>query len=164
MYFNNFPVIYYDFEITPGNRTLMTITDITKNVRIRNALLANISLYDEYDIREGETPEIIAEKVYGNANYHWIIMLANQRYDYISDFPLPTYELEKFIEQKYGVGNSYAIHHYVDVNGNIVDQWATGAASVSNYTYEDNINESKRRIKLISPDLIPIVLQNFNSL
>lgn len=164
MYFNNFPAIYYDFELTPGVRTLMSITDITKNTRVRNEILANISLYDEYDIKEGETPEIIAEHVYGNANYHWIVMLANERYDYINDFPLSSSQLDTFITRKYGVGNTNAPHHYVDANNNKVDSLQAGAASVSNYTYEDSINESKRRLKLISPSLITALLKNFRTL
>lgn len=113
---------------------------------------------------DGETPEIVAEKVYGNAEYHWIIMLVNDRYDYITDFPLPTYELENFIKDKYGVDNVYAIHHYIDSNGYVVDSSQAGATPVSNYQYEDAINESKRRIKLVSKDVIDTILKNFKEL
>ena len=64
MYFNEFPNIYYSFKIN-GKDKFVLIKDITQNVRIRKEILANITLYDEYDIRDGETPEIIAEKIYG---------------------------------------------------------------------------------------------------
>jgi hypothetical protein len=163
MYFNNFDKIYYDFEIN-GERKLFVVSDITKNVRIRKEILANITLYDEYDIKDGETPEIIAEKIYGNAQYHWIIMLVNQKYDYVSDFPLPLVELEKFITQKYGSGNEYDTHHYVNLNGDIVDEWDSQATSVSNYAYEDAINESKRRIKIVSINFINTLLKNFKTI
>lgn len=163
MYFTKFDKIYYDFEIK-GKRELHIITDITRNIRFKKEILANITLYDEYDIKDGETPEIIAEKIYGNAKYHWIIMLANERYDYLNDFPLSTYNLEQHITQKYGAGNEYDTHHYIDLKGYIVDQWNSEATSVSNYQYEDDLNESKRRIKIISPDLISVVLKNFNNL
>lgn len=89
MYFKDFPEFLYDFKYGNTADTKMSVvTDITRNIRFRKEVLENYSLYDEYDIKDGETPEIIAEKVYGNAQYHWIIMLTNQRYDYISDFPL----------------------------------------------------------------------------
>lgn len=160
MYFNEFPNIYYSFKIN-GKDKFVLIKDITQNVRIRKEILANITLYDEYDIREGETPEIIAEKVYGSPLYHWVVMLCNERYDYINDFPLPTYELEQHVIQKYGAGNEYDVHHYIDSNGNIVDSTNPQATPVSNYQFEDNENEKKRRIKLISRDLLNIILRNF---
>lgn len=77
MYFKNFQKIYYDYTIN-GEKELKVVTDITKNVRFRKEVLFNILTYDLYDIKDGETPEIIAEKIYGNPEYHWIIMLANE--------------------------------------------------------------------------------------
>lgn len=163
MYFKKFNKIYYDFTVK-GKTELSILTDITRNVRFRKELLANITSYDEYDIMDGETPEIIAEKVYGNPNYHWVIMLVNERYDYISDFPLSTYELEKHIISTYGITGAYDTHHYIDTKGNIVHSSYPGATSVSNYQYEDELNESKRRIKIVSPKLINIILKNFEEL
>jgi hypothetical protein len=142
---------------------VFVVRDITANVRVLKSVLENISLYDEYDIVDGETPEIIAEKIYGNAEYHWIIMLANDRYDYLEDFPLSSYELEKDIAAKYP-SNVYGTHHYEDADGYVVNSTATGAVSVSNYEYESRRNEAKRRIKIVSPNLIGTILRNFKEL
>ena len=60
MYFDNFPSMLYPFKIN-GKVENKLIKDITQNVRLRKQILANVTLYDEYDIRDGETPEIIAE-------------------------------------------------------------------------------------------------------
>jgi hypothetical protein len=136
------------------------MTDISRNIRFRKEVLANITSYDEYDIVDGETPEIIAEKVYGNSEYHWIIMLANDMYDYRADFPLTQLQLEKYVFDKYGDAADDD-HHYVNAEGFIVNSYAPGATSVSNRQYEEDVNESKRRIKLISKDLISVVLNNF---
>jgi hypothetical protein len=161
MYFDNFPTFLYPFKV--NNKTeYKLVRDISQNVRVRKEILANITLYDEYDIREGETPEIIAEKVYGSPLYHWVIMLCNERYNYVDDYPLTQYELEKHITAKYGSGNEYDTHHYVDTRGNIVD--STQGTSVSNYDYETSLNESKRRIKLISPTLLNTILKNFKDI
>jgi hypothetical protein len=109
MYFKNFPNFIYEFKVGNTNRTSL-VKDITKNIRFRRDILANVTVYDEYDIVDGETPEIIAEKFYGDAQYHWIIMLANDRYDYIEDFPLAEYQLVKVISSKYP-GTENDIHH-----------------------------------------------------
>lgn len=163
MYFENFNKIFYDFEIN-GERQLIVVSDIVKNVRVRKAILENITLYDEYDIRDGETPEIIAEKIYGNPQYHWIIMLVNQRFNYIDDFPLEQRALLKHVQQKYGTGNEYNTHHYVDNNGYIVDEFAVQKYPVSNYEHEEEVNETKRRIKIVSVNVINTILKNFNEL
>jgi hypothetical protein len=98
MYFKEFPRFLYDFKKPDGTTETQIVRDITRNVRFRKEILENITLFDEYDVMDGETPEIIAEKVYGNPKYHWVIMLANQRYDYINDFPKEETSLAKCIE------------------------------------------------------------------
>lgn len=160
MYFDNFPSFLYPFKIK-GKTEYKLVKDISQNVRVRKEILANVTLYDEYDIRDGETPEIIAEKVYGSPHYHWVIMLCNDKHNYVDDFPLPIPELEKHIDNKYGV-NKYATHHYVNAAGYTVD--STQGTSVSNYDYEMTLNESKRRIKLIAPSLLNTIIKNFKDL
>ncbi len=131
MYFKEFPTFFYEFDIN-GETSLTAVKDITKNIRFRRDVLANITVYDEYDIKEGDTPEIISEKVYGSSQYHWVIMLMNENYDYINDFPLSELELEKYVIQKYAkytedmtddlraaedILAKFSIHHYERSDG-----------------------------------------------
>ena len=161
MYFDNFPTFLYPYTVN-NKLEYKLVKDISQNVRVRKEILSNVTLYDEYDIRDGETPEIISEKIYGSPLYHWVVMLCNDRYNYVDDFPLPIPELEKHIANKYGSSHIYDVHHYVDANGFIVD--SSQGTSVSNYDYEFSINESKRRIKLISPTLLNTILKNFKDI
>ena len=238
MYFKKFPNIFYEFDVD-GQPALKLVSDITANVRLRKTVLENITLYDEYDIQDGDTPEIIAATYYGSPEYHWIIMLANQRYDYIQDFPLGYYALEQYIIGKYNhfdatqwsyngavitatipshsinvgedinvsgaisltnppngsyvvsskslntitftantaptgtasgsmfietTNKEYEVNHYVNEQGFKVSADVVGSTAVTNYQYEENFNNSKRRIKLISPQLINNILNEFKSL
>lgn len=163
MYFQEFPSMLYEFDIK-NKPTALVVKDITRNVRFRRDVLANITVYDEYDIMEGETPEHISEKMYGTPYYYWIIMLSNERYDYIKDFPLTYYQLERYISDKYGEA-IYDIHHFENSKGFVVNSdYSGGAISVSNYRYEELINESKRRIKIIPNNMIDLILKNFKDL
>ena len=153
----------YRFDIA-GKEVSILLKDITQNVRFRKELLSNITVYDEYDILDNETPEHIAEKFYKNPYYHWIIMLVNDRYDYINDFPLSLNDLSQYVTDKYGSGNEYLVHHYVNTNGFIVNQGTPFASAVTNYDYETSINESKRRIKIVPQYLIDKVLKDFGNL
>ena len=161
MYFENFPLTYYSCYDDLSN--VKIVTNITNRVKISEEAKNKLALFDEYDIRDGETPELIAERVYGSSQYHWVVMLCNEKYNYIDDFPLSIYNLEKHIDNKYGA-NKYATHHYEDANGYIIDGSQAGAQSVSNYDYEFALNETKRRIKLISPSLLNTILKNFKDL
>lgn len=101
MYFKDFPSFLYDFNYGNGKTKTTVLKDVTRNIRFKKDILSNIALYDEYDIVDGETPEIIADKFYGTPEYHWIIMLANEKYDYLKDFPLQETFLQRHIETTY---------------------------------------------------------------
>ena len=101
MYFKDFPTFLYDFNYGNGKIKTSAVKDITRNIRFRRDILANITLYEEYDIVDGETPEIISEKFYGTPEYHWVVMLANERFDYNSEFPLMEPELDRHIKTAY---------------------------------------------------------------
>jgi hypothetical protein len=100
MYFKEFPQFLYDFNY--GNTVKTSIVqDITRNIRFKKEILSNIAMYDTYHIVDGETPEVISEKFYGTPEYHWVIMIANEKYDYRYDFPVPEPVLQKHIHTYY---------------------------------------------------------------
>jgi hypothetical protein len=169
MYFKEFPTFLYDFKYGNSNSNKTSLVkDITRNIRFRRDILSTITMYDEYDIEDGETPEIIAEKIYGNPEYHWIILLANNRYDYVTDFPLDEVSLVKHIVAKYGA-QRYSTHHYEKISEDeatryVVNSDYPGAYTVSNDEWERRLNEEKRRIKIISPSLVSSILKNYKDL
>ena len=160
MYFKDFPTFIYDFNYDANTNKTSVVTDITRNVRFRKELFSSVTYFDEYDIVDGETPEIIAEKIYGNPEYHWIIMLANDKYDYISDFPLAEPQLARHIQEVYGA-TANDVKHYLNAEGYVVNSDAPGAVAISFAQHERNVNETKRRIKIISPQLVNTILKNF---
>lgn len=101
MYFKDFPQFLYDFNYGNGVVKTTVVKDITRNIRIKKDILANVVLFEEYDIIDGETPEIIAEKFYGSPEYHWVIMIANEMYDWTTDLPLIEDVLQKHIKTYY---------------------------------------------------------------
>ena len=169
MYFEDFPLIGYAVKID-GKEQLVLLKDIALNVRVRKSIISNIVAYDYYDIQEGETPHIVAHKFYKDSNLHWVIMLLNERFDYRSDWPMSSGMLSEYVTQKYGAGHEYDIHslfgkpHWVLPNGTVVDAGTELAKSVSNFDYEFELNESKRRIKIIHPSLVDQVVKELTNL
>lgn len=124
--------------------------------------------FDIYDVRDGETPEMIAHRYYEESEYHWIILLANDIQDYYNEWPMAVPQLEKFIVSKYD--DVDGIHHYTikqesgDTTVDIEIPNNTGyplATPVTNYQYEAALNEEKRRIKLIQPRYVESIEKEF---
>ena len=116
MYFDDFNKLAYDFKTGLDNsKELVFVKDITQNIRFRKEFFNSLSLYNAYTIVDGDTPEIISQKIYGTPLYHWVIMLANDRYDHVNDFPLDGNKLGAIIETRYGDRDS-DVHHFEDSN------------------------------------------------
>jgi hypothetical protein len=170
MYFNQFPVIAYSFNIK-GKDVLIPVRDIALNVRVRKDILQNVTLFDDYDIADGDTPEIISQKLYGTPLYHWTIMIVNEKYDYLEDFPKNDDVLAEYTFMKYRSSDTddrnTVLHntqhilngspHFINNDGDVVDGDAPFAVSVSNFEHEFAVNEEKRRIRVINPRMISTV-------
>jgi hypothetical protein len=173
MYFGNFRKIAYSLD----KKYFKSVTDIMSRVKIRDGILDNITLYNKYDVKSGETPENIAFKHFGNPDLHWVILLTNNIQDRYYDWPMSEQELELFIKDKYS--NPDGIHHYEITQssgkqtGNGPDDYThkievnstvSGATSVSNREYESRLQDKKRLIKLLDPQFLPQFLREFNEL
>ena len=78
MYFDKLPVTYYTLD---DARSVQLVRNIFLRVIITDEIKNNYSVYDEYDIQDGETPEILSSKIYGNSEYHWLILHMNEIID-----------------------------------------------------------------------------------
>ena len=83
MYFNSIPKIYYDSE---NKRQPKVVTNLLRRVGIRTKVKTNTALFDTYRVKAGETPEIIAHKLYGDSELHWIVMMVNNITDPFEGF------------------------------------------------------------------------------
>ena len=165
-YFQMFPDTLYDAK---GNGNYTVMKDILTRVKLVASKKENILNFDYYNVQDGETPEMIAHKYYGDVNLHWTILVANDIVDYYNDWPMSVQKFEKFVFDKYD--NPQAIHHYeisqtsgettttIDIGMNTTD--FPSATAISNYTYEDRLQEQKRQIRLISPDFISQFVSEF---
>ena len=72
MYFSKFPFILYD---SIGNIDFKVVTNLLRRVALRANLREDTLVFDTYDVRDGETPEILAHKLYGDSELNWIILL-----------------------------------------------------------------------------------------
>lgn len=97
-YFNKFPTLFYSFD---GFKTTERVTNIISRYALQAGLKENTSVYYNYEVRDGDTPEILASKLYNDPEKHWIIMMMNNIIDVGFDWPLDYKTLNIFIDNKY---------------------------------------------------------------
>lgn len=110
------------------------VTNILFRTAFLREALSNKSAYMKYVIRDDDTPEILADKVYGDPEAHWVILYANDIIDAQFDWPMSQGVFNKYIADKY---RSMA---EADLGGNLEDyqviawtQNRTNPASVHHY-------------------------------
>jgi hypothetical protein len=97
MYFKQFPKIQYQMNLSDKIKTV--VTNILKRVDLsKNNYLTKGTLFYNYQLEDGERPEHIADRFYGNPEYHWIILLINQTVNPYFDWLIPDFDFEKYLE------------------------------------------------------------------
>ena len=180
-YFNSLPKIKY----VDQNNVTTIYTNLMARASVIPSVLNNALVYYSYDVQDGDTPEIIAYKYYGDVNRFWIVLYCNQLNDPQWDWPLSSNKFQKYILNKYNTGNLNSTHHYerittktnINTNTTTVDTetisqevynslqsnttttYTLGSETISvnvvksvvtNYEYENSLNESKRNIKILN--------------
>lgn len=167
-YFSYFSPLLYDPK---GNGNAKLVTNILSRIRVRVNMKKEIVMLDAYDIKENETPEIVADRHHGSPYYHWIVMILNDVSDVYHDWPKPTRQLQKYVQTKYTDAQLSEVHHYeiAQSSGDTtikiqVPQGTSGATTVTNYEYEVAKNDAKRSIDLLRNDYLGFFVDEFESL
>jgi len=169
MYFTNFPLIPYD---SVGDGNFEVVTNLLKRVAVRSKVKTNVMVYDTYDIKEGETPESIADKLYDDSKLHWIILLFNDITDRYHQWPMNNNQFLAYMDDKYD--NQNALHHYeisqvsgdttikIDIGTDNTDH--SGATAYTNYEYEEALQDELRQIRLLNPAYVGAFVNEYKKL
>ena len=143
-YFDKFPLMAYDVK---GDKNYKLLPDILRRVKIRSNIRLGTFMFDNYDVKDGERPEDIAFKWFGDARYHWIILMTNNITDRYYQQPLTQPQFQEHLEDKYGAGNEDAVHHYENTQ-------ASGRTSSS------GPNDFSHKVECNSDDGDPDIISN----
>ena len=169
MYFKTLPKLIYSYKDKDKNQIFTTVPDIFRRVQLDRFFKNRNTLIDTY-LNDGETPESVAHGYYGNSNYHWVVLLANDIVDVKREWPLSTENVVRYAKDKYGENNISDIHHYVIKDTETIVDWdAAKVASgdyqaVTNLQYEEDINDKKRQIFLLDKRFLSDIIQQYKKL
>jgi hypothetical protein len=192
-YFQTLPKL-----IVRDKQSIQVVTNLLARVNIISSLVEDPLIYYAYDIKDSDTPEIIAHKYYGNVNRFWMVLFSNQILDPQWDWPLTNRVFDFYINEKYTIQELSLTHHYEKIvtnttipDGSVSSETITiseedyndllessitystvtgkvniqiSKRAVDNYTYELNLNESKRKIKLLNKSYATKLEVEFNKL
>ena len=97
-YFNTFPKTYF----LDNNNNLLTLTNLMARVDVRPSVLNNSLAFYGYNVQDGETPDIVASKYYGDSYRYWLTLFGNENIvDPQFDWPLSSNELQSYLLAKY---------------------------------------------------------------
>lgn len=208
-YFNYFPQTYYAFS--DDMNAVNVVTNLTNKFSFEDSFKNNTALFYEYSVIDGETPEILAHKIYGSSERHWIILAMNDIYNPQTDWPIENRALHEIIDLTYTPNANTAngqtglewaqtnIHSYykieTQVDNSTTEEYkkttridSSGFGLISSvekthtldsghtitikldresktyYQYEMDVNDNKRTIKILKPEHVSAVEQEFQSI
>jgi len=172
-YFARFPLMAYDVK---GNKDYKLLPNILRRVKLRSGLRSGAFLFDNYNVVDGENPEDIAFKYYGDAEYHWVILMTNNITDRYYQWPLSQPQFAEHITDKYGAGNEDAVHHYEKTqdsgptssrdNSHLVEcnEDDENPAIITNRQYEQRKQDDYRQIRILDKKFVGTFIEEFDNL
>jgi hypothetical protein len=159
-----------------GNKNYKLLPDIIRRVKLRSGLRSSSFMFDKYDVKDGEKPEDVAFKWFGDPEYHWVILMTNNVTDRYYQWPLSQPQFAEHLTDKYGAGSEDAVHHYektqdsgptssrdsshlVECNSDDGDP-----VIISNRQYEQRKQDQYRQIRLLNKNYLKTFVNEFESL
>ena len=184
-YFRELPDILYQspFKERNSSTEYIRIKNLFRRVKLRDDLKDVFTLFDQYQIRDGDRPEQVAKELYNSVEFDWVVIIGAGITNLRNDWPISDKDLYKYAENKYGV-HLNAIRHYETIEvkdaegrlilpkGKIVDQSFTipkpndptatinPTGGVTNYEYETRINDKKRGIYVLKPSYLGMYVED----
>tara|TARA_Y100000817_G_scaffold302348_1_gene283230 strand:+ start:555 stop:1202 length:648 start_codon:yes stop_codon:yes gene_type:complete len=173
-YFRELPNLRYPSFLPEKTSSLdyIEVKNIFRRVKLRDDLQNSFTVFDRYEIPEGARPDIVAEELYGNAEFDWIVLTVAGILNVRNQWPLNNRDLYNYCLDKYGESlNSNRFFETTEVKdsndrlilpkGKVVDSNFTipkpgeptatinPVVGITNFEYETRLNDEKRNIFIL---------------
>ena len=173
-YFRELPNLRYPSFLSEKTSSLdyVEVKNLFRRVKLRDDLQNSFTVFDRYEIPEGARPEIVAEELYGNPEFDWIVLTVAGILNVRNQWPLNNRDLYNYCLDKYGESlNSNRFFETTEVKdsngrmilpkGKVVDSNFTipkpgeptatinPVVGINNFEYETRLNDEKRNIFIL---------------
>ena len=160
---------------------------------LREDIFQDLTFFTKYQVRGDDRPDNVAFEIYKDSTLDWLVLTANNIVNIQNEWPIPNSVFDELMTERYGTYENLigGIHHYetvevkdardvVIVNKGLqvestysvtfFDERAgdmktvTPTIPITNYQYEQKINEAKRNIYLLKPKYVQVVRDDLENL
>ena len=160
---------------------------------LREDIFQDLTFFTKYQVRGDDRPDNVAFEIYKDSTLDWLVLTANNIVNIQDEWPIPNSVFDELMTERYGTYENLigGIHHHetievkdardvVIVNKGLqvestysvtfFDERAgdmktvTPTIPITNYQYEQKINEAKRNIYLLKPKYLQVVRDDLEDL
>ena len=170
------------------------VKNLFKRITLRQDIYQDLSFFTKYEIIGNDRPDNVALKVYGRSDLDWVVLTSNNIINVQDEWPMPQLEFDAYLLNKYGtydnlnsshhyettelknsddviivqkglqVPSTYSITYYFDsgIDSGMVTSYPV--VEITNYQYEEKLNNDKRSIFLLKPRYLNVIIDDFEEL
>lgn len=193
-YFSEVPNFEYVSRLPDAKISdYITVKNFFKRGFLREDIFQNLAFFTKYSITGNDRPDNVAFEIYQDSTLDWLVLMANNIVNIQNEWPISNTDFDELMVDKYGSYDTLfnGIHHYetlevTDARGvkivnaglkvesdysiTFFDERAdqmktvTPTIPVTNYQYEQKVNEDKRNIYLLQPRYVQVVRDDLEDL
>ena len=160
---------------------------------LREDIFQDLTFFTKYQVRGDDRPDNVAFEIYKDSTLDWLVLTANNIVNIQDEWPIPNSVFDELMTERYGSYENLigGIHHYETVEVKdardvvIVNKGlqvestysvtffyeragdmktVTPTIPITNYQYEQKVNEAKRNIYLLKPKYLQVVRDDIEDL
>ena len=192
-YFNKVPNFEYVSRLPDANISdYIPVKNLFKKGALREDIFQDLTVFTKYKIINADRPDNVAFDFYGDSSLDWLVLACNNIVNIKTEWPMQQLEYDKYLLDKYGsyeninavhhyetteqkntkniivvkaglrVASNYTITYYDSGDGGMVTKYPV--KTVTNYDYEESLQEKRRNIFLLKSRYLNIVLDDLELL
>ena len=166
------------------------VKNFFRRVTLREDIYQNLTFFTKYPIEGNDRPDNVAQKVYENPDLDWLILLANNITHIPTEWPMAQNDFDRFLLDKYDNYDTIynGVHHHetievkdsnnvtivpagLEVNSDFTQTYydyfigemkteSNITRPVTNYEYEEKVENDKRQIFILKQEYLTVVLDD----
>ena len=165
------------------------VKNLFKRGKLKNDIFKNLTYFTKYQIIGDDRPDNVAFDVYQDETLDWVVLLSNNITNIQTEWPLDHQSFYNFLINKYGSEEQiHAVHHYETTEVRNTDKTiivpeglevpknysiefydsrlettttvSNITTEITNYAYENKIENEKRNIYILKTGFLNIILND----
>ena len=165
------------------------VKNLFRRGKLKNDIFKDLTKFTKYKIVGDDRPDNVAFEMYGEETLDWIVLLSNNVTNIQTEWPLDHQSFYNFLIDKYGSEEQiHAVHHYettevrntdntiivpegLEVPKNYSIEFYDSrlettttvsniTTEITNYAYENKIEDEKRNIFVLKPNYVNLILND----